>query len=550
MVSLSYAGLYLRSALVLGLLYALLLAGVAVANIWMGLSLGLVLLLAGVGLILQFLISPFILDWVYHIRWIQVDDLGPGVANFVREVCARHGKPLPRFGVIDDGNPNAFTYGHLPRSARLVLTRGLVEVLDEEELKAVIAHELGHIFHYDFVVMTAAGFIPLVFYYLYDFARDAARSSSSSDKKDQFKGMLALVAFGALIIYYISHYIVLFLSRTREYFADSFAGRETGQPDRLAGALIKIAYGLVGRGETDLAPAADGEAAAAQRPQPRRREVLAGGALGIFDPTIAAAVAMTAQPGGLQGSESFQKAARWELWNPWAWIYELNSTHPLAVKRIQNLSAQAAAMGREPFYRFTEAQPESFWDEFLVDLFMNYLPILTGLFALLSLFAETTGPAVMGGALWGGSLLLSTWFRYRPGFRPATVLDLLGQVKVSQIRPAPAVLEGTIIGRGIPGYFLSEDLVLQDETGYILLDYRQPGALFNWFFALFRVKKLVGGRVQAYGWYRRGPVPYLELRRLVAADGTTYTSYVYPLRLALAILAPLLLVGLRLLMGS
>jgi heat shock protein HtpX len=67
-------------------------------------------------------------------------------------------------------------------------------------------------------------------------------------------------------------------------------------------------------------------------------------------------------------------------------------------------------------------------------------------------------------------------------------------------------------------------MVLQDATGFILLDYKQPLALFQWLFAISRVPALIGQDISVKGWYRRAPVPYLELRSFVC-DGAESTCY-------------------------
>lgn len=142
----------------------------------------------------------------------------------------------PRIGLIPDRNPTAFTYGLLRSNARIVVTEGLFEFLSEDEARAVVAHELGHIVNRDFILMTMAGMLVQILYQVYA----ATTRSDSSDKK----GRGAIVGVAALIGYYIGLYLLLFLSRTREYLADAFsAGRV--EPKPLASALVKIAYGIV-----------------------------------------------------------------------------------------------------------------------------------------------------------------------------------------------------------------------------------------------------------------------------------------------------------------
>jgi heat shock protein HtpX len=96
----------------------------------------------------------------------------------------------------------------------------------------------------------------------------------------------------------------------------------------------------------------------------------------------------------------------------------------------------------------------------------------------------------------------------------------LHKVKVSAVRPVPATLTGTIIGKGVPGLIYSEDFVLKDQTGIIFLDYRQPLAIWNFLFGLFRAGRYQGKEVRVTGWFRRAPVPYLEVNRVEVLDGS------------------------------
>ena len=89
--------------------------------------------------------------------------------------------------------------------------------------------------------------------------------------------------------------------------------------------------------------------------------------------------------------ENLKSAMQWDLWNPWATFYELNSTHPLIAHRLQYLSDQAATMGQEPYVVFDRRKPESYWDDFAVDVAVILLPLLL----------VPRGPGC-GGGVWGG----------------------------------------------------------------------------------------------------------------------------------------------------
>jgi Zn-dependent protease with chaperone function len=503
-------------------------------------------LVAGVGFaLLQFLFGPWILGLVlrilYTMRWVRPEDLPEHLRTFVQRVCEEERLKFPSFGIIEDGAPQAFTYGHHPNNARIVISRGLMNLLEPDELEAVVAHEIGHARNWDMVLMTLANLVPLLLYYIYSAARRMAIRQRGSDRKGK-QGVI-LLQIGAYLLYIVSQYIVLWFSRTREYYADRFAGQATGNPNALASALVKIAYGLAAQ---QITPDTSAEEEHGEQKKPPRRNRSVGGvgalgALNIFDRSAAVNLVMcSAQQGTLPRNldlERVKSAMQWDLWNPWAWWFELNSTHPLIAKRLRYLGDQAAALKQEPLVVFDRAQPESYWDEFLVDLGVMVLPLL-GLLAgggLALAFALQTGVWQMhwigvAVALFGLGLLIKTRVKYRgKTYPPATVAALMGHVEVSPVRPVPATVTGKIIGKGVPGLIFSDDFVLQDETGILFLDYQQPLAIWNFLFGLLRAGEYQGADVTVRGWFRRAPVPYLEIYRLEPADGSlsARTCYSY-----------------------
>src|SRR5262249_54345599 len=159
-------------------------------------------------------------------------------------------------------------------------------------------------------------------------------------------------------------------------------------------------------------------------------------------------------------------------------------------KRLMYLTDQAAHQGQEPLVVFDRRKPESYWDDFAVDVFMMTLPLLGFLLGMTGFLTAGLGFGQWS-LVWVGTAiglaglgsLAKTAFAYRRNFFPhLSVAALLHKVKVSAVRPVPATLTGTIIGKGVPGLVYSEDFVLRDRTGIIFLDYQQPLAIWNFLF--------------------------------------------------------------------
>ncbi len=540
---LALPNLFLRSALTLSLLYGmlglLLITVVQFGYVGPGVAVG-----VGVALVLlQYAIGPWVMDlclrYLYKMQWVQPDDLPEHLELFVQRVCGEQRMRFPSFGIIDDGAPQAFTYGHHPSNARVVISRGLMQMLTPAEVEAVVAHELGHARNWDMALMTLANLVPLLAYFLYR----AALAVGEKNDKAQTPGWV--VAVGAYVVYVVSEYIVLWFSRTREYNADRFAGTVTGNPNALASALVKIAYGLAAQDSKDH------QQADAKGKKAEAKPALAGagalGALNIFDRKSAVNLVMSAADGGAAAQvdpERVKSAMQWDLWNPWATYYELQSTHPLVAKRLLYLSDQASALGQEPYTVFDRARPQSYWGSFFADLAVLALPyggLAAGLavFVLTGLSSGVWQPGWLGVALvlLGLGALVRTRCGYRGKlFEHRTVAALLGHVQVSPVRPVPVTVTGTIIGKGVPGLVWSEDFVVRDATGILFLDYQQPLPLWGWLFGLLRAERYQGKEVRVKGWFRRGPTPYLEIYHMDVVDGSepSRTCYSYPACLAFA----------------
>jgi len=149
--------------------------------------------------------------------------------------------PMPKLYVIPEPAPNAFATGRNPQHASVAVTEGLLELMNDEELEGVIAHELSHVRNYDILTSSIAATIAGAITYLASMGRWAMLFGGfGRDRDDDREGggftallMIFLAPFAALLLQ-------LFLSRTREYSADETGARMVGQPYGLISALAKL----------------------------------------------------------------------------------------------------------------------------------------------------------------------------------------------------------------------------------------------------------------------------------------------------------------------
>ncbi|MEH1814802.1 MAG: zinc metalloprotease HtpX [Nostoc sp.] len=477
--------------------------------------------------IAAFFISPFIMDltqgWLYQTRWVElaeVETLSPETAKVIRQVCEQKKLKTPRLGIINDQNPTAFTYGSLPNSARLVVSQGLFTYLDDDEVATVYAHELGHIVHWDFAVMTVASTLVQICYLIYSTARRFGRGGGDSKIKDAMQ-TAALVAY---VFYVVGTYLVLYLSRTREYFADHFAAESTGNPNGLSRALVKIAYGILEEGS---------------RTQEPSRLIEGTRALGIYDHKAAASTGTA-----YRIASDTQKIGRvflWDMFNPWGRWMELNSTHPLTGKRVRALSNYAEQLGLPTEFDMGRVIGEGktlnksrLYGNFFLDVVLYgaetigfFAGLVTGVILLSS--SQNTG-LVLGAPLIGlGIGILIKALVMFPDYKQAPetdILTLMSDPYASPLRGQPAKLEGQLIGRGDAGYKFGSDLKIQDRSGMLYLHYASRfGPIGNFLFGMKRVQSLIGEQVGAVGWFRRGVAPWMDLIQLQSENGTIVNSY-------------------------
>jgi heat shock protein HtpX len=238
------------SILLIAIVFAIFLAAIIVvfnviARIGLPLvyEIALIVTLTGLFILFQFLVGPAIVRISTQLRYLKTGE-NPWLESTVRELAQKSELPTPRLAVVPDSTPNAFVFGRTAGGATLAVHEGLLRSLNKEEIRGVIGHELGHLKHKDYLVMTALSSLPLLAYLIARVGMGAARFSGRSDKKGGGRAALFIVSIVAYIVYIISLLCVMKLSRLREHYADAYSAYTTQSPSQLSSALTKITYGL------------------------------------------------------------------------------------------------------------------------------------------------------------------------------------------------------------------------------------------------------------------------------------------------------------------
>lgn len=195
---------------------------------------------------IQYMVGPWLIELSMRVRYVKKEEQ-PQLFAMIEELAKKANIPMPRVGISSLPIPNAFAYGRWLRDGRVCLTQGILNLLNKEELKAVLGHELSHLKNRDVLTITLLSVIPLIlyriaFYFLF-------YGGGRSRKENQNTALIGLVA---LIFYFITNLLVLYGSRIREYFADRGSVVLGNQPQYLASALYKLVYGSARARKDDL----------------------------------------------------------------------------------------------------------------------------------------------------------------------------------------------------------------------------------------------------------------------------------------------------------
>lgn len=192
-------------------------------------------IIASAMILAQWYLSDKIVLWSSGAKIVSKEEY-PRLHEIVERLSTNNGLPKPKVAMVNSPVPNAFATGKSPKSSLVAVTTGILDVLDNDELEAVIGHELSHVRSRDVLVLTLASVFSTVAWYLVRFGLFGGLQTRNRNSA----GTSAIVLLVAITTWVVSFLIIRAISRYREFSADRGGAIMTGKPDKLANALLKI----------------------------------------------------------------------------------------------------------------------------------------------------------------------------------------------------------------------------------------------------------------------------------------------------------------------
>jgi Zn-dependent protease with chaperone function len=508
-------------------------------------------------------LSPWLLDLIlrlfYGLKPLSLDTLStrsPEAIRVLQRYCRQRKIPLPHLAILPTSAPLVLTYGNLPRTARIVISQGLLEQLADDEIATIYAAQLGHITHWDFVVMSLNMTISQLPYIVYRLVSQWGDKTANSFLR-VIAAVLAHFAYG---IWFLLSLPAFWLSQLRIYLGDRVSSEITGNPNALIRAIIKVCKGIADEIQQ----------------QGQTSWLLESWSL-LSVVSYQQAIAFSS----LHSCDEIEAGLAWDCSNPGRYWLNINNTHPLIGDRLQRLTRIAHYWRLETELNLTRSQeskvvgagltnklvgrqiiwinppvPQSQVESqdskikntlasrlFLLQI-APYLGIflglaLAGLMWLIGGIGKMFGIAQLGW-MWGDWAIaigclpigfsIGTFIRinaFFPDIKPTTVLnnpslsDLLANSTTLPVNSQPLRFQAKLLGRPGISNWLGQDLIVQLPTGLVKLHhFCCLGSVSHLLLGTsFNFTDLLGRYIFITGWFRRGATVWIDIDTLRTSAG-------------------------------
>ena len=481
------------------------------------------------GLAILFLASPWLLDWLFKRAYKQkplaiqkLKQTHPEGCRLLHRIRQQRGWSLPELRELPTDAPLIFCYGWLPRYSRIVISRGLLKRLDDQEFATLMGYELTHITSW-----TAPG-MSLVAVLLQLLHQGYWQTAQWGDRHANrfLKTLAAASSVLSYALYWVVRKVSIPLSRVRVRLSDRQATEWTGNPNALVRALIKLEDGI-----------ADTICVAGQTPP----------LLESTDLLTPCGYETAITVGSIYPSREFLECLNWDTQNPYRHWLSFNSSHPLLGERLRHLTGYALRWKLTPELspdRLTQTNSSSqasfkdYWLPFVQQI-SPYISPLLGLVIVMALWFLGGLFRPLGiwqvGWLYGdqgllrglvligvGVAIMLRINRYFPDILTANRLTdpslpkLVANPMGLPTDSLPLRLKGSLLGRRGIANWLGQDLILKTSTGLIKLHFLSSlGAIGNVFIHPQHPTDWVGRSLDIQGWFRRGAIAWLDVDRFL-----------------------------------
>lgn len=483
-------------------------------------------------LLMLLAVSPWLWDALlaknYQLRSLTLTELegySPEATRLLKRVCGQRRQIIPRLSLLPNAAPLTFTYGYLPRNARIVVSQGLLEQLSEDEIAVIYAIELAHIIHWDFAILSWMSGVAQLPHWVYWHV--AAWGDRQHDRVLQTVAVVvSSLAYG---LYRFLRLPGLALARMRHYYSDRTAAELTGNPNALTRGLVKMAIGI------------DQEIQRQEYTSPLLES------LDLLIP-VGANQALRRIP-----SPVFLE---WERSNAARHWLAINNSHGALGDRLHLLGIYAKHWRLESELDWETSKSCNDRPRFLLPRFLLQVAPFLGIAAGVAIALGFWGLGWMANKagwlglswLWGdrsiliGSPLIGfsigTFWRINSFFPDIkrnlqTTSDwsfLLTNSMALPVDKQPIRIEGRLVGRKGFRNWLHQDLLLSTEAGLIRLHHTSSWGVFGLMPHPDRPQKLLNAQkvkaenVTVTGWFRRGVSPWIDVETIQTKLGKTIRS--------------------------